>query len=256
MPELPEVEMFKRYGERHLLHRKIKKIEIDDQRVVMAEEAAFKELYEHEVISLERWGKYIFGKISHPKLTLILHFGMTGYLKIYSKPSHRPKGTRVSFAFEDGYLAWINPRKFGRIGLVDNVAEFFKSKSIGEDALCISRENFISTFSLFKGAIKSRLMDQKNVAGIGNIYADEILFQCGIHPESESQRLTRSQWEQIYVVMQEVFQVAIDHQALYHTFPEHFLLSDRSEKRSHPTLSRIKVGGRTTYFDQKQQVKY
>ena len=256
MPELPEVEMFKQYGDCHLVNRKIKKIKIDDPRIVSAEPEAFKNLYGQRITSLGRRGKYVYGESTSKKLFLLLHFGMTGYLKRYETAETRPKGTRVSFEFDDGFLAWVNPRKFGRVGLVDNVEEFFRRKNFGQDALTISQKDFVEIFSSVKGAIKTRLMDQKNVAGVGNIYADEILFQCGIHPESESQNLKTKQLEQIHGMMQKIFHVAIDHKAQYHTYPKEYLLFDRTEKRANPPLSRMKVGGRTTYFDAKSQKKF
>lgn len=255
MPELPEVEMFKRYGEKHFVNRKIRKIEIDDPRVVSAEPEAFKNLYDESLISLGRRGKYVYATTTKKDLFLTLHFGMTGYLKTFDSTANRPNGTRVSFEFDDGFLAWVNPRKFGRVGLTDNVDAFFEEKNFGQDALTISKNDFVEIFLKTKGPIKSRLMDQKNVAGIGNIYADEILFQCGIHPEKDASKLTEKTLLEIYKVMQDVFEMAIDHKAQYHTYPSRYLLSDRTEKRQNPPLSIIKVGGRTTYFDPKTQKK-
>jgi formamidopyrimidine-DNA glycosylase len=255
MPELPEVEMFKRYGEKHFLNRKILKVEIDDPRVVSVEPEAFKNLYNEEIVALGRRGKYVYGTTTKKDLFLTLHFGMTGYLKTYDRKEERPKGTRVSFELEDGFMAWVNPRKFGRVGLTDNVYSFFSEKNFGEDALTILREDFLKIFGKTKGPIKSRLMDQKNVAGIGNIYADEILFQCGIHPEKDASQISEKVFEEIYGMMQEVFNMAIKHKALYRTYPERYLLFDRTEKRQNPPLSIIKVGGRTTYFDSKRQKK-
>ena len=253
MPELPEVEMFKRYGEKHFLNRKIKAVEIDDPRVVTVAPEAFKNLFGEKIVSLGRRGKYVYGTTTKKDLFLTLHFGMTGYLKTYNEAEDRPKGTRVSFELHDGFMAWVNPRKFGRVGLTDDVQAFFREKNFAEDALTISKADFVETLQNTKGPIKSRLMDQKNVAGVGNIYADEILFQCEIHPETDSRKLSKNALEQVHAVMQEVFEVAIDHKARYHTYPKHYLLFDRSEERQNPPLSRIKVGGRTTYFDPKRQ---
>jgi formamidopyrimidine-DNA glycosylase len=255
MPELPEVEMFKRYGEKHFLNRKIREVQIDDPRIVSVEPEAFKNLYGEKITALGRRGKYVYGKTTKKDLFLTLHFGMTGYLKTYDSPKERPKGTWVSFELEDGFMAWVNPRKFGRVGLTDNVAEFFNEKNFGEDALTISQQDFLKAFGSTKGPIKSRLMDQKNVAGIGNIYADEILFQCGIHPERDASKITEEVLVEIHQVMQNVFKMAIKHKAQYDTYPKKYLLSDRSEKRQYPPLSIIKVGGRTTYFDPETQKK-
>jgi len=255
MPELPEVEMFKRYGEKHFLNRKIQRVEIDDKLVVTVSPKAFENLYGEEITSFKRRGKTVYGATSKEDLFLTLHFGMTGYLRNCDKKEAQPKGTRVSFELEDGYMAWVNPRKFGRVGLTDDIDSYFKQKNVGEDALSISQEAFVRNFKGLKGPVKSRLMDQKNVAGIGNIYADEILFQCEIHPESKTEKLSEKILGEIHTVMQQIFGVAIRQQADYSTYPKHYLLYDRSEKRQEPPLSRIKVGGRTTFFDAKRQKK-
>lgn len=255
MPELPEVEMFKRYGEKHFLNRKIQTIEIDDQRIVTVAPEAFKNLYGEAITSLGRRGKYVYGSTTKEDLFLTLHFGMTGYLKSYREPEERPKGTRVSFEFDDGFMAWVNPRKFGRVGLTDGIESFFAEKNFGEDALSISKENFVEIFQHAKGPIKSRLMDQKNVAGIGNIYADEILFQCGIHPATDAKKISEKELGEIHTAMQRIFGVAIRHKADYSTYPKQYLLYNRTEKRQDPPLSRIKVGGRTTFLDPKKQKK-
>lgn len=255
MPELPEVEIFKRYGEKHFLNRKIQKVEIDDELVVTVAPKAFENLYGEKITSFKRRGKTLYGTTSKDNLFLTLHFGMTGYLRNCDEKEDQPKGTRVSFELEDGYMAWVNPRKFGRVGLTDRIEEYFKSKNVGEDALEISQDDFVQIFSELKGPIKSRLMDQKNVAGIGNIYADEILFQCEIHPEMDTQELSKKTLGEIHTAMQRIFGVAIRHKADYSTYPKHYLLYDRSEERQDPRLSRIKVGGRTTFFDPKKQKK-
>jgi len=256
MPELPEVEMFKKYGEKHFLHRTIKRVTIDDPLICSVEPEAFKNLHGEQILSLKRRGKYVYGKTSKKDLYLTLHFGMTGNLSVYDRDEDRPKGTRVSFELDDGFMAWINPRKFGRVGLTDDVDGFFSAKNFGLDALDISEEDFLETFSKTKGPVKPRLLDQKNVAGIGNIYADEILFQTDIHPASQAQNIPNNKWKDIYHKMREVFEMAIEREAQYHTYPEHYLLNDRSEERQNPPLSRIKVGGRTTFFDEKTQTKY
>lgn len=253
MPELPEVETFKRYAERHFLHRKIKKITVDDERVLLVPKNALENLLGKSLGSFHRRGKYIYAETDSGNLFLILHFGMTGRLKEYERKEDRPKGTRVDFFFEDGCMAFVNPRKFGRVGLTDDPEGFFRLKGLGEDALKIGEKEFIKAMEGRKGAIKSRLMDQGVVAGIGNIYADEILFQCGIHPEQGAEILGTEEWKKIHHTMGEVLSKAIEKEAKYHEFPEHYLLFDRSLKRMNPPLQRIKVGGRTTYFSPERQ---
>lgn len=253
MPELPEVETFKNYGASKFLNRKIKKIEVDDERVLLVPERAMNQLKGKELKHFHRRGKYVYIETSEKDLYLILHFGMTGYLEEYTDKKDRPNGTRVDFFMEGGCMAFVNPRKFGRVGLTDDIEEFFDEKKVAEDALSIGKKTFLKNLSGKTGPIKSRLMDQKNVAGIGNIYADEILFQCEIHPEEKTEDLDEDDFVEIYNTMKRVFKLAIRKKANYKDFPDHYLLHNRSSERSNPPLSRIKVGGRTTFFSPDRQ---
>lgn len=255
MPELPEVETFKNYGASKFLHRKIKKIEVDDERVLLVPKRALDQLKGKEFKHFHRRGKYVYIETSEKNLHLILHFGMTGYLKEYQKKEDRPAGTRVDFFMEHGCMAFVNPRKFGRVGLTDDIDGFFEEKQLAQDALSIDEKEFISHFEGRTGAIKSRLMDQKNVAGIGNIYADEILFQCEIHPETETDKIKAEELKKIFTTMKRVFKMAIKKKANYKEFPHNYLLFNRSLERSDPPLKQIKVGGRTTFYSPEKQRK-
>jgi len=248
MPELPEVETFRKYGERKFLSRRIEGIEVDDDRILYIPRKALDHLIGKTLKKFHRRGKYVFVETDEKGLFLILHFGMTGYLEAHRDENDRPKGTRVDFVLDSGRMAFVNPRKFGRVGLTDDIDRFFNDKKVGTDALTIDKKEFLSNLKGKSGPIKSRLMDQKNVAGIGNIYADEILFQCGIHPEEDVSTLVENDLCDIFDKMKGVFKVAIEKEARYRDFPKDFLLFDRSLERSDPPLKRTQVGGRTTFY--------
>ena len=255
MPELPEVETFKNYGASKFLNRKIKRIDVDDERVLLVPKRALDQLKGKELRHFHRRGKYVFIETSEKDLYLILHFGMTGYLKEYVEQKDRPSGTRVDFFMEEGCMAFVNPRKFGRVGLTDDIEGFFRERRVGRDALSINEKEFVSKFEGKSGPIKSRLMDQKNVAGIGNIYADEILFQCEIHPETAADKMEPEDLKKIFKTMRRVFRMAIKKKADYKEFPHNYLLYNRTLERSNPKLKQIKVGGRTTFYSPERQKK-
>ncbi len=251
MPELPEVETFKRYGEKHFLNQEIKSVFVEDEKILLTSKLAFDSLIGLKILKFFRRGKYVYAKISDSNLWLLLHFGMSGHLEAYS--NQKPKSTRFALEMVNVNLGFVNPRKFGRVGIIEDVQEFFQSKSWGKDALQISEKDFLEKMSGKTGPIKSRLLDQKNVAGIGNIYADEILFQCGIHPNTDASNLKEFDLINIHSKMLEVFELAIKKQAKYHTYPKNYLLFDRSLERANPPLSVITVGGRTTYYSPELQ---
>ncbi len=109
---------------------------------------------------------------------------MTGWLE-YSKTQNSDIPYRcVDIYFTNGHLlTYTSKRKLGRVTLVESVENFIKEKRLGPDAYTITLENFISIVKKGKGYIKPRLMNQKAIAGIGNIYSDEILFQSKIRPQ-------------------------------------------------------------------------
>ncbi|HSE83087.1 MAG TPA: zinc finger domain-containing protein, partial [Thermodesulfobacteriota bacterium] len=102
-----------------------------------------------------------------------------------------------------------------------------------------------------KGSVKSVFMNQKLIAGVGNIYADEILFQSRIHPLNKVEQLDRDDTKILFQKMKKVLQTAIRHWADYEQLPDSYLIKRRSKKGKCPrcgrSLEQIKVTGRTTY---------
>src|SRR5213075_1189761 len=97
-----------------------------------------------------------------------------------------PTHTRVLLAFANNYrLAFDDQRKFGEVGLIKNMDEFLKKRVLGPDALDVDLAEFKKMLTKHRGAVKSILMNQKLIAGIGNIYADEILFRARMHPATQ-----------------------------------------------------------------------
>lgn len=258
MPELPSVEIFKRYFDSTSLKQEIQSVEVNNPEILINTSPKELEniLVEQEFNGSKRYGKYLFSHLNNDYF-LILHFGMTGYLE-YDKSCDNPY-IRLSIAFKVGNLNFIDARKFGKIGLTTDVEQFIKDKNLGPDALEISCKTFIEKFRRRKGLIKPLLMNQNFIAGIGNLYADEILYQSYIHPMSKADKLNEDKLKKIYQEMIRVLKKAIDYEDKTFSLPSNFLLPHRHQKGECPQggpLKVIKVGGRTTYYCAKRQKLY
>jgi len=251
MPELPDIEVFRRYAEAHALDQKIKEIAIEDTKVAATSPETIKDsLKGHKLTKAERIGKYLLLP-TNTEHFLVMHFGMTGWLD-YAK-DEPPEYTKASFTFDNGYsLFFVNPRKLGRLHITDNIHAFCEQMEIGPDALAIREDDFLRKMKRKKGMLKSALMDQKFLSGIGNIYSDEILFQTGLHPKTKLSDLNEAHLGKLYIQMKEVLQVAIEHQADPKKMPGHFIIPRRKEGEPCPycggEVKKEKLSGRGFFY--------
>jgi formamidopyrimidine-DNA glycosylase len=258
MPELPSVEIYKRYFDSKALHQRIEGVEIKSPEILINTRPSQLQsaMVSQEFISTRRYGKYLFSQLDN-NCFLILHFGMTGYLKYFQKNS--PSHVRfLIYFYNQNHLAFDDQRKFGKIGLTPDPDSFIKEKRLGPDALEINLKTFRRIFRKRKGRIKPLIMNQNFIAGIGNLYADEILYQSRIHPLTKADKLDREQLENLFREMKMVLDKAIEYQDQPHTLPSHFLLSHRYPGGKCPQGGKIeimKVGGRTTYICPDHQKK-
>jgi len=201
MPELPEVETIKLNLKEKILGKKIIDFRVFDSKVA---NFISKDIVGSEVSGIERRGKIIIIFLSSKKI-LLIHLKLTGQLIFQPKlPEHYPKKeefVRAVFCFEDGLnLYFKDLRRFGYLKLYDSdkkIEDIPELKKMGP-------EPFSSDFTVEylrqqakrmpRRKIKQMLMDQEVVAGIGNIYADEALFQAGILPMRSAKELTASEW--------------------------------------------------------------
>jgi formamidopyrimidine-DNA glycosylase len=264
MPELPEVEGYRRYLEATSLHQSIENLDVEDTKLLTTDQIILAEaLHGAEFTGTRRMGKNLFIYTSKPDVILRMHFGMTGDLEYYHSSLDRPRHARIVFYFRGGFnLGFICPRKFERIGLVENVDTFLKSKKIGKDALEITLEEFAPNLTKRKTATKSALLNQSVAAGVGNWIADELLYQARIHPEKPANTLSPAEVEALWEATGTVLRKAIEKEARYADFPASYLIHARAWDtspyedenqhllcpRDQSTIEIIKVGGRTTYF--------
>jgi formamidopyrimidine-DNA glycosylase len=261
MPELPDVEIFRGYFNATSLHQKTTGIEVRNAKV-LKEISARKlrsALVGHSFQSTRRHGKYLFAETDGTNW-LVLHFGMTGYLKYFKNLDEDEKHTRVLFSFANGFhLAYVCQRLLGEVNVIESPDDFIKERSMGADAFDVSYDRFKQIISGSTAAIKSTLMNQEILAGIGNIYGDEILFQSKIHPKTKSNTLRDKTIQCMYRNMHKVWRTAVDKQADPDRFPRTYLLPNRAEGAKCPRckqkIQTLKVIGRTAYFCPKCQNK-
>lgn len=254
MPELPDVETFRRYLNASALHQRIQSVQVEDSAILKDVSAATlrSRLEGHEFKCTRRHGKNLFVKITGREEWLRFHFGMTGYLA-YFKDSKPPRHARVLFQFSNHHqLAFMDQRKLGAVGLIAAIQDYLNEKSLGPDALEISKAQFCARVSNRRGAIKAALMDQAFVAGIGNIYADELLFHSRTHPKARIENLGRGELKKNYHAMQLVLKKAIECRADIERFPRTWMLPHRRRSGKCPrcghSWNSVRVASRTTYF--------
>lgn len=253
MPELPDVETFRRYFQKHALHRRIADVIVAAPEMVKEGSAgALGAALRGQVFrQAGRHGKYLLAATEGGGW-LVLHFGMTGFLSYLDHPADIPPHVRLRILFDDGSaLDYDNQRKFGEIRWTEDRKEFLKQKGLGPDALS-SATDVASLLAPRRGSVKGALMDQSLVSGIGNVYADEILFQARVHPAAPVERLSPDDLERIAVWSRRVLETAIDHEADPESMPAGYLLPHRRKGEACPRcgglVESLKVAGRTTYF--------
>jgi formamidopyrimidine-DNA glycosylase len=254
MPELPDVEIFKRYLDATSLRQRIDNIDVRNAYIlknISARELA-RGLKGRRFESSRRHGKHLFVRAGGD-LWLRLHFGMTGSLQYLKRHQQLPAHTRVLIIFtNDRRLAFDDQRQFGQISLLRDVDEFLRKHSLGPDALEIDLEEFRKLFGKRRGAVKSVLLNQRLIAGIGNIYADEILFRARMHPATETFRLDGKALTKLFGATHYILEKAIAAKADVNQMPKSWLLPYRGKGGKCPRCGRglksSRIGGRTAWF--------
>lgn len=253
MPELPSVEIFKNYFDKTSLHQLIKEVKVLSPEILVDTESQemISYLKGHEFTESHRYGKYLFGKMDND-LFLMMHFGMTGYLHYGKSDGDNSHYPRLDIYFFNGnHLTFDDARKFGKLGIISHPDEFIKIKKLGPDALNINFTEFQKIFKNRKGMIKPLIMNQNIIAGIGNLYADEILYQSGVHPLTHANQLDSHTWKILYHNTKKVLKKAIECQDKTQSLPKSYLLPHRYPGGHCPEggeLEIITVSGRTTFL--------
>lgn len=254
MPELPDVEVYRRYLDVTSLHQRIGQVHVMSPSILFetSPQGLGHALTHHSFQSTGRHGKYLFIETDSEKW-LVMHFGMTGDLRYFKNQHKIPDYTRLLIDFENGFhLAYLSPRKLGRITLTDSPQSWVRENGLGVDAFDLSEEEFVRRAAQRRGSVKTWLMDQSSIAGIGNIYSDEILFQAGIHPQRSVSSLDTADLNTLYKAMGHVLNAAINAGADPGKMPSAFLLPHRKQGERCPRCDTpvvsIKTAGRTAWY--------
>ena len=233
MPELPDVEVTRRRVETACLGREITGVEVGDEAVVSLTSRGELEarLPGERFTAARRHGKFLFLELSgEGPRWLACHFGMTGSLVPLAAEEAEtlPEHARVVFRFEDGgALVFVCPRKFGYVEAVVSPEELIEDRELGPDALAVAAAELSGLLAGWSGSAKSLLVDQSKLAGIGNVYADEILFQAGIHPRRPAKELSEEERAAVHQALRRVLETAIERGAERDALPQDFLLPHR-----------------------------
>jgi formamidopyrimidine-DNA glycosylase len=260
MPELPEVEVIVRELNARLVGEVIKRVHVNWQKSLVLNGNRLP--LGDKIESVDRYGKFII--ISLDKEFILIHLRMTGQI-IINKADYifSTNHLQVRFDLHSGKrILYYDARKFGRIYLTSNPDKYFKN--LGLDALSpdFTKKKMIEVLSRKKSRIKTFLLDQKNIAGLGNIYCDESLFEAGIHPETQANQISSISVSKLYSAIKAILLSAIDHMGTtisdykttgggFGTNQFHLKVYGRENEscyKCHESIKKIRINNRGTHF--------
>ena len=210
MPELPEVETSVQ-AIQEFANQNIESIEIYNPNLRWKVDCnTFKNLSGLKVSKIDRRAKYILFHLNQSQI--LIHLGMTGTLRIAKKESNfYKKHDHVEFIFQRGKLIFNDPRRFGSMHFITEPSKHFLLEKLGPEPLSeeFNGEYLFQKIKKSLSPIKNSLMNQHNVVGIGNIYANEILFDAKIRPTRKSKTITKKEYNKIAASTKKILKVAI-----------------------------------------------
>ncbi|MFN2504595.1 MAG: bifunctional DNA-formamidopyrimidine glycosylase/DNA-(apurinic or apyrimidinic site) lyase [Acidimicrobiales bacterium] len=280
MPELPEVETLKRDMEKDVVGKRIRQVDVTGMRSIRRhpnKKHFIGKLEGRKIAAVQRRGKYLLVRLEGGDI-LVVHLGMSGQL-LRSKGGVKdppPKHTHVVITFtQGGLLRFVDPRTFGEMfvttpeELEEHVPEL---AHLGFDPVddVMSWNRFGELLVARKTRLKALLMDQRFVAGIGNIYSDEILWAAGLRYDRPSDKLTSQEVRRLYRAMVETLLEAIKHRgssladeqyrdlfgALGDYQNQHKVYDREGQacRRCRSTITRLKINGRSSFLCPQCQV--
>lgn len=272
MPELPEVETVRRDLEKEVTGKKIKEVTVTGHRTVRRRPAEFKERLEgRKVTGVDRRGKYLVVKLDGPDV-LVIHLRMSGQLLKASPKDPVDKHTHAVLSFappQPVQVRFVDPRTFGELFVTspDAMEEVVPELAhLGFDPLetPMSWDRFGLLVRARKTKLKALLMDQTFIAGIGNLYADEILHAAGLRYDRDSSTIGPQEARRLWRAMTEVLGEAVKARGSSLADEQYVDLYGRTGKyqeqhqvyaregqrclRCRGTITRVKFQQRSTYF--------
>ena len=261
MPELPEAEANRLRIERQCLNRTIEAAELGENvtYIELPGDNERARLVGRQFTETHRHGKLIFaGSKTGP--WICVHLGMTGKLLPFDADEEEaPDHTKFLISFEgERRLAFRCPRKLGWVRVVDSPEEEIARIGFGPDALEISQSRFVDVIGGTNGTIKGALMTQRKLAGIGNLWSDEILYRTAIAPEHKASELKREKLAEMHRAMRDILTGVVEVEAVYRKLPDDWLIRHRKKgqecRKCGGTITSTKVGGRTAYYCPQHQL--
>ena len=281
MPELPEVEIVKQSLSKKIEQKRIKKVIIKNRNLRFKIPLKFEKLLEQKKIKkVTRFSKYLILNFNDNSFCLI-HLGMSGTIHLinkhiinkftntsfYNSPELPKKHNHVEIQFNDMSVIYNDPRRFGFFRFIDNPKELKKRfNHLGPEPFFLSfnLKYLLNFFINKKKDIKSFLLDQKFVSGIGNIYASEILFLCKINPNTYAMKLSKNDCKKIIYYSKSVLKKAIEKggssirdfkntEGKNGSFQKEFKVYQRENqgclrKNCHGKIKKIFISNRSTFF--------
>ena len=264
MPEFAEIEALRSPLAKRLDGHTIVNVTVLEPLSIQGKIETFKQnVIGSTIMGVDRYGKY--GLIRCDQGTLMFHLRMSGQFYIQKVNVVRPSFTRVLLDLENGeQIRYVDQRKFGYLGFYPNHEPMSFLDGLGPDVLdpSIDTHFFIETFRGIHRKIKPTLMDQHLICGLGNIWADEILFQAKIHPASIPAKLNLQDFDRLNTAFHQVVQYAIEAGGINHYDPlpdseydGHFdLVTHTYGKQGQPcsccgsTIQRMMINGRSAFY--------
>ena len=258
MPELPEVETICRYLKKILINQKILSVEVNTEKLRRPVPSFLHSLLQEKIIiDIYRRAKYIIIMLDN-NLHLIIHLGMTG--KLLYNSSTRKHDHVIFYLNDDQRLVFNDPRRFGSIEILTNIKDFFAK--LGPEPLDENCNGIFLYKQLQKRtmSIKNALLNSAIIAGIGNIYASEILFAAKISPLKPANLLSEQDCDTLMIAIKEVLSKAItaggttlqDYRTPYNTkgyFQNELQVYQRQNcSYCHNPIICIKQAGRSTFY--------
>jgi formamidopyrimidine-DNA glycosylase len=269
MPELPEVETIARQIRKQYLGGRLKWISAQQSIIFQNIDASrfIEALQGKRLLEVSRYGKFMYWQVDD--VYPVFHLGMSGIFISQKSRSLYPEHIHISITFEDNStLFFQDVRKFSKISLYKEPPKF---PHVGIDVTTeeFTLNNFKKLLNLTNVATKSILMDQRRIAGIGNIYANEILFDAGIHPTRPAGGLSQGEIQRLYQSVHKIIQTAIERFGTSYTAyltvegtageNQNFLKVYQKNGESCPlcggTIAKIILNSRSTFFCKKCQKK-
>ncbi len=279
MPGLPEVEVIRRDLEREVVGKRIRTVDVTGMRTIRRhpnKKHFIAKLEGTKISGVERRGKYLLLRLDSGDV-LVAHLGMSGQL-LRAKGGKEPvdKHTHVVFTFtQGGQMRFVDPRTFGELFVTtpdELETQVPELAHLGFDPVdtMMSWTKFGELLAARKTKLKVLLMDQRFVAGIGNIYSDEILFAAGLRYDRSSDSLSSQEVRRLYRAMVETLQDAIKHRGSsladeqyrdlfgqmgeYQSLHKVYDREGQACRRCRSTIVKVKVNGRSSFLCPQCQV--